>query len=951
MAKSVFFFGDGRAEGDPKRRDLLGGKGAGLAEMTSLGLPVPPGFTIATSVCNAFAHAKRVPDEARVEIEASLDRLERAMGARLGDPAAPLLVSVRSGARASMPGMMDTILNLGLTDAIADALAARTGNARFAFDAYRRFLSMHSTVALGVNREPFDRALEEVRARVATARGIDRTRLNAEELKRRVPDADLPADELRALGATYRAIVKRETGRDFPNDAREQLWQAIAAVFESWNNHRAVVYRRMHDIPHDWGTACNVQAMVFGNLGDTSATGVAFTRDPSTGDKKLYGEWLPNAQGEDVVAGIRTPLPLRPPRGRTGSAAEAPGAAGNKADESLEARMPESYAELARIAETLERHFRDMQDLEFTIQSGKLYMLQCRAAKRAARAAVRVAVDMAKEGLISKEEAVLRVDPGGIDQLLHPTLDPQAPKKVLARGLPASPGAASGYIVFAADEAERRAGQGMPVILVRVETSPEDIHGMKAARGIVTARGGMTSHAAVVARGMGKPCVAGVSAVAVNYESQTMTITVYDDALGGGAAGKAGGGAGAAEPAGAARTVTLKKGDVITIDGGNGHVYEGAVPTVSAALSGEFGELMAWADTVRTMRVRANADTPLDARTARAFGAEGIGLCRTEHMFFDEERIQAMREMILADDSRGRGAALAKLLPFQREDFAGIFREMRGLPVTIRLLDPPLHEFLPSEPKQLEQLSRSLGVPVQKLAQRTKDLHEFNPMLGHRGCRLAITYPEIYAMQVRAILEAAALVASEGGDVYPEIMIPLAITRAELERTRAIVDGVAKDVPVPVRFTFGTMIELPRAAILAADLASEAEFFSFGTNDLTQATLGLSRDDAGKFLPAYVEAGILPKDPFVSLDQAGVGALVALAVERGRSARPGLKLGICGEHGGDPESIAFFQRAGLDYVSCSPFRVPIARLAAAQSALRARAESKQTETSPHRDAN
>jgi len=915
MAKSAFFFGGGKAEGDPKRKDVLGGKGAGLAEMTSLGLPVPPGFTIATDVCNEYSKAKRVPEEARAEVDAALARLEKAMDARLGDASAPLLVSVRSGARASMPGMMDTILNLGLNDAVAEGLAAKTGSARFAFDAYRRFIAMHASIALGLSKEPFDRALDEARGRVADAKGIDRTRLNAEELKRRVPDADIPAEELKALVQAFKAIVKRQTGKDFPADPREQLWQAIVAVFASWNNHRAVVYRKMHEIPDDWGTACNVQAMVFGNLGDSSATGVAFTRDPSTGEKKLYGEWLPNAQGEDVVAGIRTPLPIRSVV-RAGS--------GGKADESLEARMPEAYRELERIAQTLERHFRDMQDLEFTIQSGKLYMLQCRGAKRAARAAVRVAVDMAKEGLISKEEAVLRVDPGGIDQLLHPTLDPHAPKKVLARGLSASPGAASGHIVFNADEAERRAGQGKPVILVRVETSPEDIHGMKAARGVLTARGGMTSHAAVVARGMGKPCVAGVSAVAVNYETQTMTITVYDDA---------------GRPT---ETVTFKKGDVITIDGGSGHVYDGAVPTVSAALSGEFGELMAWADAGRTMRVRANADTPLDARTARAFGAEGIGLCRTEHMFFDEERIQAMREMILADDARGRAAALAKLLPFQREDFVGIFREMRGLPVTIRLLDPPLHEFLPTEAKQIEALSRSMGVPAQKLQQRTKDLHEFNPMLGHRGCRLAITYPEIYGMQVRAILEAAVQLGAEGIVVHPEIMIPLAITRAELEKTRAIVDGVAREVldkaGKPVAFSFGTMIELPRAAILAGELAQEAEFFSFGTNDLTQATMGLSRDDAGKFLPAYIETGILPRDPFVSIDQEGVGALVELAAERGRKARPKLKLGVCGEHGGDAPSIGFFQRVGLDYVSCSPFRVPIARLAAAQASLRARGQ-------------
>jgi pyruvate,orthophosphate dikinase len=910
MAKSVFFFGDGHAEGDPRRRDLLGGKGAGLAEMTALGLPVPAGFTISTEVCSVFARSGRIPDEVRAEVSAAILRVEQSMGARLGDAKAPLLVSVRSGGRASMPGMMDTILNLGLNGAVAEGLALRAGSPRFAFDAYRRFVAMHASIALGVSREPFDRALDASRGRVATAKGVDTTRLNAEELKRIVPDADIPAVELKALVSAFKAIVEKETGRAFPGDAREQLWQAIEAVFKSWNNHRAIVYRRMHEIPDDWGTACSVQAMVFGNLGGTSATGVAFTRDPSTGENKLYGEWLPNAQGEDVVAGIRTPLPIRN--------------TGRSEDTSLEVEMPEAYRELSRIASTLARHFRDMQDLEFTIQGGKLYMLQCRAAKRTARAAVRVAVDMAKEGLVTREEAVLRVDPGGIDQLLHPTLDPQAPKRLLARGLSASPGAASGHIAFNADEAERRAGQGKPIILVRVETSPEDIHGMKAARGVLTARGGMTSHAAVVARGMGKPCVAGVSAVAVNYETQTMTVTVYDDA---------------GRPT---ENVTLKRGDVITIDGGSGHVYDGAVPTVSAALTGEFGELMSWADPLRTMKVRANADTPLDARTARAFGAEGIGLCRTEHMFFEEERIEAMREMILADDSRGRAAALAKLLPFQREDFVGIFREMRDLPVTIRLLDPPLHEFLPTEHKQLEQLSRTMGVPVQKLAQRTKDLHEFNPMLGHRGCRLAITYPEIYAMQVRAILEAAVRVSGEGADVLPEIMIPLAMTRAELDRTRAIVDEVASDVFAasrPIPFSFGTMIELPRAALMAGDLAQTAEFFSFGTNDLTQATMGLSRDDAGKFLTAYLESGILPRDPFVSLDVDGVGALVELAAARGRHARAKLKLGVCGEHGGDPASIAFFQRIALDYVSCSPFRVPIARLAAAQAALRGKGEN------------
>jgi pyruvate, orthophosphate dikinase len=903
MAKLVYSFGDGAAEGDPKRRDLLGGKGAGLAEMTSLGLPVPPGFTIATDACNAYARDGKHPPELAAEVDAALARIEKSVGARFGDASAPLLVSVRSGARASMPGMMDTILNLGLNDATAKGLAAKTGNPRFVYDAYRRFIAMHASVAIGVGKEHFDHALDEARGRVAKERGIDLTRINAEELKKRVPDSDITLEELERVVGEFKAIVKKESGKDFPSDPKEQLWQAVGAVFQSWNNHRAIYYRRMHDIPDAWGTACNVQAMVFGNLGETSATGVAFTRDPSTGEKKIYGEWLPNAQGEDVVAGIRTPMPI------VGG------------ESSLETKMPAAFAELIRVANKLESHFRDMQDLEFTIQDTKLYMLQCRSGKRASKAAVRIAVEMAKDGTITKREAVMRVDPASLDQLLHPTLDPAAPKKVLARGLSASPGAASGHIVFSADEAERKAGQGTPVILVRIETSPEDIHGMKAARGILTARGGMTSHAAVVARGMGKPCVAGVSAVAVNYQQQTVTISVYDDR---------------GLPT---ETVVLKKNDIITIDGGTGTLYDGAVPTVSAALTGEFGELMTWADAERTMKVRANADTPLDARTARAFGAEGIGLCRTEHMFFDEDRIAAMREMILSDDVKQRETALAKLLPYQREDFVGIFREMRGLPVTIRLLDPPLHEFLPNDPKQIDALARTMGVSPDKLSQRAKDLHEFNPMLGHRGCRLAITYPEIYAMQVRAILEAAGTVSKEGAEVVPEIMIPLAMTKGELDKMRAIVDRVAAEVftTLPkVSFKFGTMIELPRAAILANELAETAEFFSFGTNDLTQATMGLSRDDAGKFLPAYVEAQILAKDPFVSLDRDGVGALVKMAIEKGRAARPGIKLGICGEHGGDPSSIEFFQTAGLDYVSCSPFRVTIARLAAAQAALLAK---------------
>jgi pyruvate,orthophosphate dikinase len=911
----VFTFGQGRADGDPKRKDILGGKGAGLAEMTSLGLPVPPGFTLSTDVCVEFLHGGDLPKGVKEEVAAALATMESIVGMKFGDEKNPLLVSVRSGARASMPGMMDTILNLGLNDQTARALAEKTKNARFAFDAYRRFITMYSDVALGVSREHFEHPLEEARGKLARARGLDTTRMNGEELRKAVPDSELSEEALREIVATFKDVVKKQLGRDFPSDPHEQLWGAIRAVFDSWKNPRAIVYRKMHDIPDSWGTACNIQAMVFGNMGDTSATGVAFTRNPSTGEKKLYGEWLPNAQGEDVVAGIRTPMPLL----------GAPGASGaDKADRSLEKMMPDAFKTLVDISTRLEKHFRDMQDLEFTIQEGKLYMLQCRSGKRTSQAAVRTAVEMVKEGLISKEEAIARVDPSSLDQLLHPTLDPKAPKRLLARGLSASPGAAQGQIVFSADEAERKAGQGSAVILVRIETSPEDIHGMKAARGILTARGGMTSHAAVVARGMGKACVAGCSAIHVSYADQTMAITLYDDA---------------GRPT---ETVSLKKGDMITIDGSSGHVYEGAVPTAPAALSGEFGELMVWADEVRTMKVRANADTPLDARTARSFGAEGIGLCRTEHMFFEEDRIAAMREMILSEDRTQRERALAKLLPVQREDFVGIFREMRGLPVTIRLLDPPLHEFLPTTDKQVFDLAKEMSVPAPRLEQKIKDLHEFNPMLGHRGCRLAITFPEIYAMQVRAILEAAVTVKKDGVVVLPEIMIPLAMTRAELDKMKEIVDEVAKTVFAggeSISFMFGTMIELPRAAVKAGELAAIAEFFSFGTNDLTQCTMGLSRDDAGKFLPAYVEAGILPKDPFVSLDQSGVGELVLLAAERGKKTREKIKLGVCGEHGGDPESIRFFKKAGLDYVSCSPFRVPIARLAAAQASIAAKAAS------------
>ena len=908
MAKQIYFFGSGTADGDATMKDLLGGKGAGLAEMSRLGIPVPPGFTLTTEVCHTFFSGGGVlPEALQEEIRQTLARVGEIVGATFGDPASPLLVSVRSGARASMPGMMDTILNLGLDDAIVAGLAQRTQNRRFALDAYRRFIVIYAGVVLGVDRQRFEPALYRARLKAAQARGMETSRLNANELERRIPDALLDEASLERLIADQKRIVAEVTHAPFPDDPHEQLRGAIGAVFHSWYNPRAKVYRGMHDIPESWGTACTVQSMVFGNMGDDSGTGVAFTRDPSTGERRFFGEWLPNAQGEDVVAGVRTPNPVSQAGGGGGSTA-------------LEVAMPACYAELVAIYQKLEKHFRDMQDIEFTIQANKLYLLQCRTGKRTGRAAVRIAVEMVKEGLITEREAILRVDPASIDQILHPSIDPTAPKKrLLARGLPASPGAASGAVVFTADEAERRAGQGKAVILVRAETSPEDIHGMKAARGILTARGGMTSHAAVVARGMGKSCVAGCSAVSVSQEHQTMQVTIYD------AAGQP------------SEVVTVKAGDTITLDGGTGQVFLGALPTVPAALSGEFGELMVWADKARVLKVRANADTPLDARTARNFGAEGIGLCRTEHMFFDEERIAAVREMILAGDVTARRRALAKLLPFQREDFTGLFRAMAGLPVTIRLLDPPLHEFLPEDTATLTALSKTMGVPVAVLERKNDELAEFNPMLGHRGCRLAITFPEIYEMQARAVLEAACDVAAEGVEVEPEIMIPLAMTGRELEIIKESIDKVKAEVFAEKKRTlavpYGTMIELPRAAIMAGELAQTAEFFSFGTNDLTQTTLGISRDDAGKFLGAYVEAGIFAKDPFQSIDVAGVGALVEMAKERGRAARPGIKLGVCGEHGGDPASIQFFGRIGLDYVSCSPFRVPIARLAAAQAAL------------------
>ncbi len=899
MTKYVYFFGKDQTEGGPKRRDLLGGKGAGLAEMTSLGMPVPEGFTITTEACAAFQKEGALPAAVQAEIELALAKLEKTTGKRFGDAEAPLLVSVRSGARASMPGMMDTILNLGLTPAAVEGLATQSKDRRFALDAYRRFITMFANVALGLDREDFDHALDSARTTVAKARSLPLERWNSEELKRNVPDSELGVPELEALIETYRGIVAKESGRPFPDDPKEQLTLAIAAVFRSWQNQRAIVYRRMHDIPDAWGTACNIQAMVFGNWGETSATGVAFTRNPSTGEKKLFGEYLPNAQGEDVVAGIRTPLPLL------------------AGADSLEATMPVAFKELVAFAERLETHFGDMQDLEFTIERGTLYMLQCRTGKRTAKAAVRIATELVAAGTIDEETAVLRVEAEALDQLLHPTLDPKAPKTLLAKGLPASPGAAQGHIVFDADEAHLWNTQGRAVLLVRTETSPEDILGMKAARGILTARGGMTSHAAVVARGMGKPCVAGTSSISVDYGNETMSVSITREVDGN-------------------RKVesrTFKKGDLLTLDGATGCVYEGAIPTVPAEAEGELGTLLEWADRIRTLKVRANADTPMDAATARAFGAEGIGLCRTEHMFFDESRIRAVREMILADDVDGRVKAIAKLLPEQRGDFEAIFEAMSGLPVTIRLLDPPLHEFLPNTPEQLAELAGIMGVSVERLQLRVTELHEFNPMLGHRGVRLGVTYPEIYEMQIRAILEAARNVAARGIEVLPEIMIPLAITRAELVQMLSMVDKLRAEIAAPTTL-FGTMIELPRAALCADELAEVSEFFSFGTNDLTQATLGLSRDDAGTFLPAYLEAQLLPKDPFVSLDQRGVGQLVIRAVELGKKTRPDIKLGICGEHGGDPASIEFFHRAGLAYVSCSPFRVPIARLAAAQAVLR-----------------
>jgi pyruvate,orthophosphate dikinase len=888
--KWVYSFGDGTAQGSAGMRNLLGGKGAGLAEMANLGLPVPPGFTITTEVCTYYyQNGKSFPADLEQQVNAALTRLGRGLGKKFGERENPLLVSVRSGARASMPGMMDTVLNLGLNDETVEALAHKSGDKRFAYDSYRRFITMYSDVVLGVGHHHFEEILDEHKDHHGYTL-----------------DTDLSADDWAKLVRRYKERVEEEHGEPFPQDPRAQLWGAIGAVFGSWMNQRAITYRRLHNIPESWGTAVNVQAMVFGNMGETSATGVAFTRNPSTGEKRLYGEFLLNAQGEDVVAGIRTPQEIT----------EAARKEAHSDKPSMEEALPDAFKELTRIYGRLERHYRDMQDLEFTVEQGKLWMLQTRSGKRTAKAAIKIAVELSNEGLIAREEAVARIEPAALDQLLHPTIDPDVERDILATGLPASPGAASGEIVLSADTAEALKAKERKVILVRVETSPEDIHGMHAAEGILTTRGGMTSHAAVVARGMGKPCVSGAGSLRVDYTAGTVAV-----------AGR-----------------TLRQGDVITIDGSTGQVLAGRVPMIEPTLSGEFGVLMGWADAIRKLGVRANADTPSDARVALKFGAQGIGLCRTEHMFFDEGRIAAMREVILADDERSRRSALDKLLPMQRADFKELFEIMQGLPVTIRLLDPPLHEFLPHSEKEIAEVAAAMKADPRKLADRARALHEFNPMLGFRGCRIALAFPEIAEMQARAIFEAAVAAAKKTGKpVVPEVMVPLIATKNELDLIKARIDAMAEAVAVEtetrVRYHVGTMIELPRAALRAADIARSAEFFSFGTNDLTQTTYGISRDDAASFLSTYMSRGIVPGDPFVSIDREGVGELMRIGVERGRAARRGLKIGICGEHGGDPASVAFCHELGLDYVSCSPFRVPIARLAAAQAAIGKQANS------------
>ncbi|WP_105381734.1 pyruvate, phosphate dikinase [Neorhizobium alkalisoli] len=885
MMKWVYRFGGGEAEGRAVDVERLGGKGANLAEMASLGLPVPPGMTIIADACvYYFENSRTLPEELKAQVLEGIAAMEELTGRTFGGSAKPLLLSVRSGARASMPGMMDTVLNLGLNDETVQALGHDAGDARFAWDSYRRFIQMYADVVMGLDHEVFEEILEDEKARF----GHDY-------------DTDLSAVEWQHVVGLYKKIIEEELGESFPQDPHIQLWKAVAAVFSSWMNPRALTYRTLHRIPEEWGTAVNVQTMVFGNLGSSSATGVAFTRNPSTGERALYGEFLVNAQGEDVVAGIRTPQSITE-EGRIASGSEKP---------SMEKLMPEAFAEFKAICDRLEAHYRDLQDLEFTIERGTLWMLQTRSGKRTTRAAMKIAVDMVEEGLIAEEEAICRIEPPSLDQLLHPTIDPRVERHIVGSGLPASPGAATGEVVFTAEEAVVAESEGRKVILVRIETSPEDIHGMHAAEGILTTRGGMTSHAAVVARGMGIPCVVGAGSMRVDLRNELLI------GVGG---------------------MTLKRGDTITIDGSSGQVLKGTVPMIQPALSGDFGKLMAWADKNRRMTVRTNADTPQDARAARSFGAEGIGLCRTEHMFFEGDRIHVMREMILAEDEQGRRAALAKLLPMQRSDFTELFTIMHGLPVTIRLLDPPLHEFLPKTEAEIADVAKAMGMPPAFLARRIDAIHEFNPMLGHRGCRLAISYPEIAEMQARAIFEAALAAARETGEpVELEIMVPLVSLRTELDYVKGVIDRVAEDVAnesgTPIAYLAGTMIELPRAAIRAHVIAETAEFFSFGTNDLTQTTFGISRDDAATFIPTYQRKGIIEHDPFISLDFDGVGELIRLAAERGRRTRNDLKLGICGEHGGDPASIRFCEDAGLDYVSCSPFRVPIARLAAAQAAI------------------
>lgn len=877
-SKFVYAFADGFAEGSAEMTDLLGGKGANLAEMCRMGLRVPPGFTLTSDVCTFYnANKGAFPDGLKAEVEGAMARLSEDMGLYLGDKEKPLLVSVRSGARASMPGMMDTVLNLGLNDVTVAALAAKTGDARFAWDSYRRFQQMYGDVVMGISHDFFEDIIDDYKFE------------NALSL-----DADLEADDWQEISGKFAAMIEREAGRPFPQDPQEQLWGAIGAVCNSWNNQRATTYRRLHDIPDEWGTAVTIQSMVFGNLGDQSATGVAFTRNPSTGENALYGEYLMNAQGEDVVAGIRTPLYLT----------KAARQAAQMEDLSLEEELPDVHSELVAIFKRLESHFKDMQDVEFTVQNGRVFILQARAGKRTVEAAIKIAVDMVAEGMIDETEALLRIEPASLEHLLHPTLDPRARMKVLTKGLPASPGAASGEIAFSADRAEALAAQGKDVVLVRMETSPEDIHGMYAARAILTSRGGMTSHAAVVARGLGRPCVSGAGQLHIDNDRRTAQVDKQE----------------------------LKEGDIVTVDGTSGRIMLGAVPTLEAELTGDFGALMAWADARRTMGIRTNAETVRDAMRALRFGAEGIGLCRTEHMFFDPARIALVREMILAVDAAAREKALAQLMPMQRDDFAGLFKTMGTRPVTIRLLDPPLHEFLPHADDDIGGLAEALGQSQEQLRARIGELVESNPMLGHRGSRLGITAPEIYAMQLRAIF--AAMKANKGKTPV-EIMFPLIVDAVELRILKALVPPLAAEYGIDeATYQLGTMIEVPRAAVVADELAKEAVFFSFGTNDLTQTALGVSRDDAARFLPAYVSQGIMEKDPFASFDVAGVGPIVQMAVDKGRAVRPELKLGICGEHGGDPASIAAFYEMGFDYISCSPFRVPIARLAAAQAAIK-----------------